>query len=188
MIAGYAMHGFAKEALTLFEQMKHTGVVPDHVTLLCVLAACSHAGLVNEGYHYFHCMNEYHITPTMDHYNCMVDLFGRAGYLDEAKDFIKKMPIAPDATVWNYLLSACRTYNNVELGEYVAKRVFELDPKDGTPYVLLSNIYAAAGMWDDIEKVRKLMNNRDLKKTPGCSWIEVNNQVHAFLIEDRSSP
>eukprot|EP01018_Ginkgo_biloba_P027015 Gb_10922 [translate_table: standard] len=189
MIAGYAMHGCGKEALKLFEQMLHSGMIPDHVTLLCVLSACCHAGLVDEGLSYFDCMIQYYcITPAMEHYGCIVDLLGRAGRLDEAQNFINKMPIKPDATVWKSLLSACKTHNNIELGECAAEHLFELDPKNATPYVLLSNIYAAAGRWDDSENVRRMMKDRKVKKNPGCSWIEVNKQVHTFLIGDRSHP
>eukprot|EP01018_Ginkgo_biloba_P002564 Gb_33718 [translate_table: standard] len=189
MIGGYAMHGYGKEALKLFEQMQHSGIIPDHTTLVCVLSACCHAGLVNEGRQYFDCMNQrYHITPAMEHYVCMVDLLGRAGSLDEAQDFINKMPIKPDATVWRCLLGSCRIHNNVELGERVAERLFELDPKTAAPYVLLSNIYAAAGRWDDTKNVRRMMKERMVKKAPGCSWIEVNKQVHAFLGGDSSHP
>jgi pentatricopeptide repeat protein len=188
MIGGYAMHGCSKEALKLFEQMTCSGMSPNHVTLVCVLSACSHTGLVNEGYQYFNCMSEYHIKPTMDHYSCMVDLLGRAGLLDEAHNFIIKMPIKPDAAVWSSLLGACRIHNNIELGEWVAERLLELDSEDAAPYLLLSNIYAAEGRWDDIGKIRKMMKDRDIKKTPGCSWIEVNKQVHTFLAGDRSRP
>eukprot|EP01018_Ginkgo_biloba_P041292 Gb_07260 [translate_table: standard] len=189
MIAGYATHGFGKEALKLFEQMRHTGTSPDHVTLVCVLSACCHAGLVDEGQKYFNSMSQYyHITPAMEHYGCMVDLLGRAGHLDEAHEFILKMPIKPDATVWGCLLGACRNHSNVELGEQVAECLFELNPKNDTPYVLLSNIYAAAGRWDEIKKVRKMMRDRRVKKKPGCSWIEVNKQVCAFVVGDGLHP
>eukprot|EP01018_Ginkgo_biloba_P003212 Gb_06361 [translate_table: standard] len=189
MIGGYAMHGYAKEALSLFEQMQSSGISPNHVTLVCILSACCHAGLVKEGWQYFKCMSEYyHIIPAMKHYVCMVDLLGRAGCLDEAQDFISKMPIKPDATVWRSLLGACRIHNNVELGEQVAEHLFELDPTNVGPYVLLSNIYAAAGRWDDSENVRRLMKDRKLKKQPGCSWIEVSKQVHSFLVGDRTHP
>eukprot|EP01018_Ginkgo_biloba_P013141 Gb_38249 [translate_table: standard] len=189
LIAGYAMHGFGKEALNLFDQMQQSGVSPNHITLVCVLTACCHAGLVDEGRHYFDCMSPYyHISPAMIHYVCMVDLLGRAGHLDEAQDIISKMPIEPDANVWICLLGACRIHNYIELGERVAERLFELDPKNGAPYVLLSNLYAAAGRWDDSENVRRMMKDRRVKKTPGCSWIEVNKQVHAFLVGDRSHP
>eukprot|EP01018_Ginkgo_biloba_P001708 Gb_40749 [translate_table: standard] len=189
MIAGYAMHGHGKEALKLFEQMKHSGTNPDRVTLVGILSACCHAGLVDEGLQYFNCMREYyHIKLTMEHYGCMVDLLGRAGLLDEAKDFISKMPIKPDATVWGCLLGACRIHHNIVLAENVAEQIFELDPENASPYVLLSNIYAAAGRWEDIEKVRIMMKDRRVKKKPGCSWIEVNKHVYAFLVGDISHP
>jgi pentatricopeptide repeat protein len=186
IIAGYAMHGCSQEALILFEQMQHSGIYPDQVTFLCVLSACCHAGLVDEGLRYFLCMNHsYNIVPTMEHYGCMVDLLGRAGRLNEAQDFINKMPIKPDASVWGCLLSACRIHNNTELAEHAAEHLFELVPQNAAPYVVLSNIYAAAGKWDDIEKVRKMMKDRSIKKMPGCSWIEVNKRVHSFLVENR---
>eukprot|EP01018_Ginkgo_biloba_P001467 Gb_24928 [translate_table: standard] len=189
MIAGYAMHGCGTEALKLFEKMQHSGTNPNSITLVGVLSACCHAGLVDEGRQYFDCMREYyHITPAMEHYGCMVDLLGRAGRLDEAHDFINKMPIKPDATVWVCLLGACTIHKNVGLGECVAERLFELDPKNAVPYVLLSNIYAAAGRWDGIEKVRKIMKGRRVNKTPGCSWIEVDKQVYYFHVGDRSHP
>eukprot|EP01018_Ginkgo_biloba_P013153 Gb_16986 [translate_table: standard] len=189
MIAGYAMHGCGKEALKLFEQMQISGIKPNHITIVCVLSACCHAGLVNEGRQLFQCMTQnYDIPPATKHYACMVDLLGRAGHLDEARDFINKMPIEPDAFVWSCLLGACRVHNNIELGEFVAERLFELDPKNAAPYVLLSNIYAAAGRWNDSEKVWKLMKGRGVTKMPGCSWIEVNKQVHAFLARDGSNP
>ncbi|XP_057825853.2 pentatricopeptide repeat-containing protein At4g02750 [Cryptomeria japonica] len=182
MIGGYAMNGDGKEVFQLFEEMKYSGMVPNHITLVCVLSACSHAGMVDEGYQHFNCMRKhYNIVPGTEHYVCMVDLLGRAGRLDEAKDFITKMPFRPAAIVWICLLGACRMHNNVELGEYVADQIFKLEPENTAPYVLLSNIYAAAGRWSDIEKVRKKMRGRDMKKKPGCSWIELNKHVHAFL-------
>eukprot|EP01018_Ginkgo_biloba_P019471 Gb_05259 [translate_table: standard] len=189
MIVGYAMHGCGKEAIHLFEQMQDSGTSPDHVTFVGVLSACCHAGLVNDGWQYFIRMSEdYHITPTIEHYCCMVDLLGRAGLLDEAHDFINKMPIKPEAAVWACLLGACRIHTNILLGECAAEKLFQLDPKNAAHYVLLSNIYAEADRWDDIEKLRKIMKDRRAKKMPGCSWIEVNNKVHAFLGGDRSHP
>eukprot|EP01018_Ginkgo_biloba_P001634 Gb_19896 [translate_table: standard] len=186
IISGYAMHGCGKEALKLFEQMQQSGIKPDHVTLVGILSACCHAGLVNEGWQYFNCMSQYyHITPAMEHYGCMVALLGRAGCLDEALDFINKMPIKPDANVWGSLLGACRIHNNIKLGEHVANHLFELDPKNDIPYVILSNMYAAASKWDASEKVWKMMKDRRIKKKPGCSWIEINKQMHAFLVGDR---
>eukprot|EP01018_Ginkgo_biloba_P019498 Gb_13606 [translate_table: standard] len=189
MIGGYAMHGCGKEALQLFEKMQHSSTNPNHVTFIGILSACSHSGLVDNGREYFDRMSrEYHITPAMEHYCCMVDLLGRAGCLDEVEDFVNKMPIKPGAAVWASLLSACRVHMNIELGERVAEHLFESDPKNAAHYVLLSNIYAAAGRWNEVEKVRKMMKDRMVTKMPGRSWIEVNNKVYAFLGGDRSHP
>eukprot|EP01018_Ginkgo_biloba_P037421 Gb_09407 [translate_table: standard] len=189
IIAGYRMHGHAEDVLALFAQMQQTGMKPNHITFLCVLSACSHAGLVDEGWHHFDCMTQdYGIVPMVKHYACMVDLLGRAGRLDGAHDFIKKMPIEPDASVWGALLGACRIHCNIDLGERVAECLFNLEPGNAGFYVLLSNIYAAAERWDDVAKVRTMMKDRGVKKTPGWSLIEVNNKVHTFLVGDRSHP
>eukprot|EP01018_Ginkgo_biloba_P030400 Gb_19693 [translate_table: standard] len=189
MIAGYGMHGQGEKALTLYHQMQQAGVKPDDITFVAVLSACSHAGLVNEGWQYFDQMSrDYGIIPRVEHYACMVDLLGRAGRLEEAHEFIKNMPIKPDAGVWGALLGACRVYCSTKLGELVAEHLLELEPENDGNYVLLSNIYAAAGRWDDVAKMRKLMKDKGLKKTPGCSWIELNNRLHAFLAGDTSHP
>eukprot|EP01018_Ginkgo_biloba_P006084 Gb_02808 [translate_table: standard] len=189
MIAGYGMHGLGDSALALFVQMQETDMKPNSITFICVLSACSHAGLVEKGWEYFDCMTrDYSITPSLKHYTCMVDLLGRAGYLEEAQSFINKMPFEPDAGVWGALLGGCRIHSNIELGEFAANQLFELEPENAGYYVLLSNIYAAAGRWDGVARVRTLMKDRRLKKTPGCSLIEVNNTVHTFVVEDRSHP
>ncbi|XP_057849780.2 pentatricopeptide repeat-containing protein At1g15510, chloroplastic isoform X2 [Cryptomeria japonica] len=185
---GYAMHGYRNDVLKLFEQMKHSGTNPDHVSIVCVLFACSHAGLVDEGCRYFNHMNDsYCIMPTVDHYVCMVDLLGRAGYLEDALNFIIKMPIKPNV-VWMCLLAGCRSHKHIGLGEYTAAFLYELYPKIAAPYVLLSNIYAELGRWGDVQKLRTMMKDRQIKKTPGCSWIEVHKMVHAFCVGDRSHP
>eukprot|EP01018_Ginkgo_biloba_P030408 Gb_26155 [translate_table: standard] len=185
MIVGYGMHGHGIKAIELLNQMEMAGVKPDHVTFIHVLSACSHAGLLIEGLQYFDCMSRYyHITPTVDHYACMVDLLGRVGHLDEAYNFIMKMPLQPDIVVWGTLLSACRIHNNIELGECAFRHLFELEPDNCGNYVLLSNIYAEAGRWDDVANLRTMMKNRGFKKRPGCSWIQVKNRVHAFLVGD----
>eukprot|EP01018_Ginkgo_biloba_P024636 Gb_26501 [translate_table: standard] len=189
MIVGYAMHGCGKEALQLFDEMEHCSMKPDSVTFVGVLSACCHAGLVDDGWHYFGRMSQdYQITPVVEHYCCMVDLLGRAGRLDEALDFINKMPIKPDAAVWGSLLGACRVHKNMELGERVAEHLINMDTKNSAHYVLLANIYATVGRWDDTEMVRKVMKDRRVEKTPGRSWIEVNNKVYTFLVGDRSHP
>eukprot|EP01018_Ginkgo_biloba_P037498 Gb_11389 [translate_table: standard] len=189
MIAGYGIHGQGENALALFNTMQQTGMKPNHITFVSILSACSHAGLVDEGCQYFESMiRNYRFTPRMEHYACMVDLLGRAGHLDEARGFIEKMPLQPGVSVWGALLGACRIHCDVELGELVAGRLFDLEPQKAGYYILLSNIYAAAGRWDDVEKVRTMMNERGVKTTKGCSSIEVNNTIHTFLVGDRSHP
>eukprot|EP01018_Ginkgo_biloba_P026783 Gb_12573 [translate_table: standard] len=189
MIESYGMHGCGEDVLTLFSQMQQTGIRPDDITFIYVLSACSHAGLIKEGWQYFDYMTQnYGITPCMEHYACMVELLGRAGHLDEAQDFIEKMPLEPGASVWGGLLGACRIHSNIKLGKCVADHLFNLQPEHHGYYVLLSNIYAAAGRWDDVANVRTMMKDRGLKKPPGCSLIEVNNRVHAFLVGDKSHP
>eukprot|EP01018_Ginkgo_biloba_P025502 Gb_26010 [translate_table: standard] len=189
MISGYAQNGYAKEAIQLFEQMIRTSMNPNYVTFIAVISACCHAGLVDEGCCYFNSMiNDHCIAPRADHYACMVDLLGRAGRLNEAEILIDNMPFEPDAIIWGALLSACRIYGNVELGKRAAKQLFKLEPQCAGPYVLLSNIYASAGRWDDVTEVRNMMKDKGVKKEPGCSWIEAGNKVHTFLAEDRSHP
>eukprot|EP01018_Ginkgo_biloba_P018941 Gb_33115 [translate_table: standard] len=187
MILGYAQNGHSKEALLLFEQMLQAGMTPDEITYIGVLSACSHSGLVDEGRRYFDSMSQNHyIKIRTDHCACMINILGRAGHLDEAVDFIRNVPYKTDASMWGALLGACRIHNNVEIGKHAAECLFELEPQNAARYVLLSNIYAAAGRWDDVEKVRKMMKERGVNKKPGCSWIEVKSRVHAFITEDTS--
>jgi pentatricopeptide repeat protein len=189
MIVGYAVHGCGREALKLFEQMRLSGTNPDKVTFIGVLSSCCNAGLVDDGWRYFDQMSKsYGMAPIAEHYCAMVDLLGRAGHLDDARDFIDKMPIKADAAVWGSLLGACRMHKNIELGKCAAECLLELEPENAAPYVMLSNIYAASGEWNEVEKVRKMMKDRKVKKMPGCSWIEVNSKVHTFLVGDRSHP
>ncbi|XP_059077622.1 pentatricopeptide repeat-containing protein At1g08070, chloroplastic-like [Cryptomeria japonica] len=189
MIAGYGLHGYGEEALLLFSQMRQTDKKPNEITFLGVLNACSHSGQLNEGRQYFECMTkDYRITPTLKHYACMVDILARAGHFIEAQDLIKGMPFEPDICVWGSLLGACRIHHNIELGVQVAEYIFALEPQNAGYYVLLSNMYATAGRWDDVAKVRIMMRARGVKKPPGYSFIEINSQVHAFLAGDRSHP
>ncbi|KAJ7290872.1 hypothetical protein O6H91_04G032800 [Diphasiastrum complanatum] len=170
MIAGYAQHGLAKEALKLLEQMQRENIKPNEVTYLSVLSACSHSGLVDKGHHLFNSMCKDHaVTPTMDHYACMVDLLGRAGCVADAEDLIRKMPIQPNSVVWMTLLSAARNHGHVEIGKRAFDCVMKLEPENPAAYVLLSNIYAAAGQKDELAKIRKEMNDARVKKVPGCS-------------------
>ncbi|XP_057840840.2 putative pentatricopeptide repeat-containing protein At5g09950 [Cryptomeria japonica] len=189
MISGYARHGDAKEALQHFDLMQMEGLKPSHITFVGVLSACSHAGLVDKGRKYFVSMNSiYGVAPKLEHYACIVDLLGRAGSLVEAEDFINRMPVQPNAFIWRTLLGACRVYGNMEIGKRAADCLLNLEPQDSATYVLLSNIYASAGKWDDAIKVRTMMKGRRVKKDPGWSWIKLKSEVHGFLVGDSSHP
>ncbi|PIN22909.1 hypothetical protein CDL12_04375 [Handroanthus impetiginosus] len=186
MISMHAQHGDAEKALNMFKQMKAEGIQPDYVTFIGLLSACAHVGLVKEGFRYFESMLELGIEPGEEHYTCMVTLLARAGELHEAKSFIEKMPIQPSASMWKSLLSACRVSGNVELARHAAEMAIASDPKDSGSYMLISNIYACKGMWIDVKKVREKMDRNDVTKETGCSWIEVNDQVHLFVALDRT--
>lgn len=189
LIVGYAKNGRGKDSLHFYDQMIATGTKPDFITFIGLLFACSHTGLVEEGRQYFESMdNKYGIKPGPEHYACMIDLLGRSGKLAEAKELLNQMVVEPDATVWKALLGACRVHGELELGETAAKKLFELEPMNSVPYVLLSNMYSLAGRWEDAARVRRLMKSRGVNKEPGCSWIESNSKVHTFMSEDRSHP
>ncbi|XP_043697877.1 pentatricopeptide repeat-containing protein At2g13600-like [Telopea speciosissima] len=185
MIQGFSVHGKAESALTLFSQMLADRVDPDGVTFVGVLSACSHAGLVEEGWKHFNSMNaSYGIVPSGKHYACMVDLLGRKGHFEDVRNFILQMPLQPTASLWGALLSACKTHGNVEMAEYAMDHLIELQPQNPGNYVILSNIYANAGRWNDVDHVRKLMVDHGVRKLPGCSWIEIGSSIHAFTVEN----
>ncbi|XP_008785475.1 putative pentatricopeptide repeat-containing protein At3g15930 [Phoenix dactylifera] len=189
IIMGLAVNGREEEALDLFSKMLGTSVRPDEITYIGVLSACTHAGLVDEGREFFSSMiTEHGIMPNVAHYGCLVDLLARAGQLEEALETINNMPMKPNSTVWGALLGACRIHRDVEMAELAAEHLLELDPENNAAYVLLSNIYAKCGKWDEVRKVRQMMMDRGIKKTPGCSLIEVNGEVHEFVAGDRSHP
>ncbi|GFP89511.1 pentatricopeptide repeat-containing protein at3g12770 [Phtheirospermum japonicum] len=188
MIMGYGLHGWGREAINLFKEMKGGGVRPNDVTFLGLITACSHSGLVNEGWEFFNSMKDYGVEPHQKHYAGMVDLLGRAGYLDKARDFITAMPVEPGVSVWGALLSACRVHLRVALGEYAAERLFSLDPLNTGHHVQLSNLYASARRWDGVEKVRVLMKSKGLTKHYGHSVIEIKGKLEAFRMGDSSHP
>lgn len=195
IIMAYGMHGKGKEALELFDTMVVDGsrngeVKPNEVTFIAVFAACSHSGLVDEGRQLFYKMKEDHgIEPAADHYACVIDLLGRAGLLNEAHQLIKSMPTHYDKIgAWSSMLGACRVHQNVELAEISANNLIQLEPDVASHYVLLSNIYSRAGLWEKSNKVRKNMKENGVRKEPGCSWIEFGDKVHKFLAGDLSHP
>ncbi|PWA89655.1 pentatricopeptide repeat-containing protein [Artemisia annua] len=189
MINAYGMHGLGKEAVSLFNRMVAEKIIPDHVSFLAILYACSHSSLINEGKAFFKSMvNDYNLKPWPEHYTCMVDLLGRANNLEEAFVFVQNMDMNPNVEIWRSLLGACKVHNNIKLGNLAAKKLLELDPDDIKNYVLVSNFYASCSQLEDLEYTRKKMRQKGLKKDPGCSWIEVKNQVHVFMVRDKSHP
>ncbi|KAG6583948.1 Pentatricopeptide repeat-containing protein DOT4, chloroplastic, partial [Cucurbita argyrosperma subsp. sororia] len=189
MIAGYGMHGYGSEAVSAFNQMRIAGIEPDEVSFISILYACSHSGLLDEGWNFFNIMKkECQIEPNLEHYACMVDLLARTGNLARAHKFIETMPIKPDATIWGALLCGCRIHHDVKLAEKVAERIFELEPENTGYYVLLANIYAEAEKWEEVQKLRTRIGQRGLKKNPGCSWIEIKGKVNIFVAGDCSKP
>lgn len=189
LILGLAMNGFVEKSFDIFSEMKASGVVPNEITFVAVLGACRHMGLVDEGREQFDSMTrEYKIEPNVKHYGCMVDLLGRAGMLKEAEELIESMPIAPDVATWGALLGACKKYNNHDMGERIGRRLIELEPDHDGFHVLLSNLYASRGNWDDVLQIRGMMMQHGVVKNPGCSMIEANGVVHEFFAGDKAHP
>ncbi|XP_038874627.1 pentatricopeptide repeat-containing protein At5g44230 [Benincasa hispida] len=190
MIVGYAMHGRGPSALQLFHEMLKTEIRPNEVTFIGVLSACSHAGLVEQGRQLFARMEKFFcVAPSPDHYACMVDLLGRAGCLDEALELIETMPMEPHAGVWGALLGACRIHGNPGIAQIAANQLFELEPDGIGNYILLSNICASAGRWEEVSKLRKVIREKGSKKTPGCSWFEgKKGEIDEFFAGDTTHP
>ncbi|XVF33390.1 hypothetical protein REPUB_Repub17cG0164400 [Reevesia pubescens] len=189
LIVGYAQNGKGKDSVRFYDQMIASGTKPDFITFIGLLFACSHAGLLESGRSYFASMEKvYGIKPGPEHYACMIDLLGRSGKLVEAETLLNQMDVEPDATVWKALLAACRVHGNLELGERAAKNLFELEPTNAVPYIMLSNMYSASGKWEASAMIRRMMKSRGISKEPGCSWIEMNSKVYSFMSEDRGHP
>ncbi|KAG1327586.1 pentatricopeptide repeat-containing protein [Cocos nucifera] len=190
LIHGYAHHGHGKKALKVFDKMVESSCcIPDHSTFVGIFAGCSHVGNVNEALRYFKIMRDYYgIVPSSSHYACIIDMMGRAGRLSEALHIVDQMPSEVDVLVWKTLLASCKLHKNLELGRFAAEKVMELSPKDSASYVLLSNLHALHGEWEDAERVRGMMEERGVKKDAGWSWIEIKSEVHAFVARDNSHP
>uniref|UniRef100_A0A0E0K396 ADF-H domain-containing protein n=1 Tax=Oryza punctata TaxID=4537 RepID=A0A0E0K396_ORYPU len=180
VIAGYGIHGHARTAILLYDRMVESGGKPNTVTIATLLYACSHAGMIDEGIQVFEEMRHVHgLMPNGEHYSCLVDMLGRAGRIEEAHRLIQDMPFEPSTSAWGVLLGACVLHKNVEFGEFAAKRLFQLDPKNTGNYVLLGNIYAAADRWRDVQDVRRMMVERGLVKEPGTSLVEARSSNSA---------
>lgn len=189
LISSYGIHGLGLKALDVFQQMVRLGVLPSPITFVSVLGACSHSGLVDEGKLLFDSMvKEHNINPTVEHYACMVDLLGRANRLGEAAKIISDMRDEPGPKVWGSLLGSCRIHCNVELAERASRSLFELEPTNAGNYVLLADIYAEAKMWDEVKRVKKLLEAKGLQKVSGCSWIEVKRKIYSLSSVDELNP
>ncbi|EMS47207.1 hypothetical protein TRIUR3_22087 [Triticum urartu] len=188
-LSGLAMNGMGEECLELFKRMESTGMEPNGVTFVAVLRGCSVAGLVEEGRACFDSMKDKHkAEPWLEHYGCMVDLYGRAGRLDDAVNFINSMPVEPHEGVWGALLNASRIHNNADLGKHAMYKLTKIESKNDAAHVLLSNIYAESHNWKGVSKVRNMMKSKGVKKVPGCSAIEVDGKVHEFFVGSKSHP
>ncbi|KAL5701235.1 formamidase [Ranunculus cassubicifolius] len=177
VLKGLALLKSGEDAVQWFNAMEREGIKPDEVTLIAVLNACSHSGMVQTGREIFHSIIEgkYGFPPNIRHYSCIIDMLGRAGYLDEALEFLKTMPFQPTKTMWGAFLSGCRAHGNMTLSEIAAMKLVELEPGNGAYYVLLSNLYAEMGRWNDVENIRRLMKERGLVKDLGSSSIELED-------------
>lgn len=185
MIIACAQHAHTEEVFDIFKQMENAGMKPNFITFLCLLYACSHAGLVKEGQHCFALMKQYGIQPGAQHYASLVDLLGRAGKLQEALSIIEGMPIEPTESVWCAFLTGCRIHRATELAASAADRIFELGSVSSGLHVLLSNAYAAAGRWEEAARTRKMLRDQGVKKETGLSWVEEGNRIHTFAAGDR---
>lgn len=182
MMFGLATNGYEEKAIELFSRLECSNLEPDEVSFICVLTACNHKGLVLETIHYFKKMKEvYEITPSIKHYGCLVDALCRAGYIEEAKEVVRVMPMEPDVILWGCFLSASKSHGNFETAKWAAKHLIEMDSRESSGYVLMSNIYASFGDFEDAIQERNLLKERDVKKQPGGSLIEVDGEVHEFL-------
>ncbi|XP_076956366.1 pentatricopeptide repeat-containing protein At3g14730-like [Bidens hawaiensis] len=189
MIMGYAMHGFGNEALCLFNEMREKRLTVDEVTFVGVLSACNHAGLVKEGEEFLSQMKSTcNVSPTVEHYTCVIDMFGRAGLLNEAYGLLSEMPVEANSVVWRAFLATCRLHGDVNLAKIAARKVVDLEPEHCGSYVLMSNVYWTLGRYEEVSDVRLNMRQQNVKKTPGCSWIEFGDGVHVFGTGDRTHP
>ncbi|PVH66755.1 hypothetical protein PAHAL_1G338300 [Panicum hallii] len=176
VIAGYGMHGHARTAILLYDKMVELGVKPNYITMASLLYSCSHAGMIDEGLCLFDGMRNVHgLMPNAEHYSCLVDMLGRAGRIEEAYRLIEDMPFEPTTSVWGALLGACVLHENVEFGEIAAKHLFELEPENTGNYVLLGKVYATADRWGDVQNLRRMIEERGLRKDPGSSVVDAKS-------------
>lgn len=187
IIAGYAQQNNYTMALQYFHDMQREGVKPNDITFVSLLSACSHTGLVSEGCRHFKCMREDQgIVPVLDHYNSLVDILGRAGYLNKAEDLLNSVPFQPNIVGWTCLLGHCRTHVDVDVGRRCFTRIMAADNRHAAGYMLMSKTFSHVGMQADADKIQELRNCANAYKKPGRAFIEVDNKVHFFTVQDQS--
>ncbi|KAL1315691.1 pentatricopeptide repeat-containing protein At5g65570-like [Arachis hypogaea] len=188
MIYAYSQNGFGQEALQLFERIKKLGHEPNGMTFTSILLACKNAGLVEEGCQIFSSIrNNHNIELTKDHFAGMIDLLGRSKRVEEAAKLIEEVR-NPDVVLWRTLLNACRIHGEVEMAEKIIKKIHELAPGDWGTHVLLTNLYASAGKWNQVVEMKSKIRDLKLKKSPAMSWVDVDREVHTFMAGDFSHP
>ncbi|WCJ28247.1 Pentatricopeptide repeat (PPR) superfamily protein [Euphorbia peplus] len=186
LIFGFAQNGRGDDAVMCFERMRSSGLRPNSVTLLGLLWACNHAGLVDKGFSYFNRIrHEDSGLLKPEHYACMVDLLSRFGRLKEAEQFVNDLPFDPGIGFWKALLAGCCIHSNTKLSDLATQKILALDPEDVSSYVMLSNAYSAAGRWQNVSIIRREMHEKGLKRIPGCSWTEIGSKIHAFVNADQ---
>ncbi|KAK1365458.1 Pentatricopeptide repeat-containing protein, mitochondrial [Heracleum sosnowskyi] len=189
MIMGFAIYSLGKQVMYLFKRMQEEGFQPDAVTFTALLSSCKASGLLNEAWRYFdHMKSRYGIAPTIEHYSCMVDLLGKCGYPDEAWEFVKSMPVKPDAAVWGALLGSCRGPYDIELAEVAANKLFKLEPYNPVNYVMMMHLYGMSKRPEDVEGIRMLMEGAGVRLGNAWSWIEINRTIHMFSATGKSHP
>ncbi|PRQ19845.1 putative tetratricopeptide-like helical domain-containing protein [Rosa chinensis] len=173
MLIGYATNGHGSEALALFDEMRLSDVKPNEITFTGVLSACDHCGLVEEGRKWFSKMNQdYGIDPHIEHYACTIDLFSRAGCLEEAISLVEAMPFKLDASILSSVLRGCVSHGHKDLAKKMAERIIELDPENSGAYVQLSNALAGVNEWEGSAQIRQIMRDKSIPKNPAFSWFD----------------
>ncbi|KAK7267684.1 hypothetical protein RIF29_20362 [Crotalaria pallida] len=177
MIMGYAQCGRGSEALELFDcLLSEQDFVPDRICFTAVLTACNHAGFLDKGEEYFNKMRtNYRLSPDIDQYACLLDLYGRNGNLRKARDLIEQMPCDPNYVIWSSFLSSCKIHGDVELGREAAEQLIKLEPCNAAPYLTLAHIYARKGLWNEVAQIRSLMQQRRIRKPAGWSSVAVDS-------------
>ena len=160
-------------------------LIPDHICFTAVLTACNHAGFLDKGVEYINKMTtNYGLSPDIDQYACLLDLYAGNGNLSKARDLMEEMPYDPNYVIWSSFFSSCKIYGDVELGREAADQLIKMKPGNAAPHLTLAHIYARKGLWNEVAEVRRLMQQRRIRKPAGWSWVEVDKQIHVFAVDD----